>query len=148
MKIYSSIDHLSKLAACLGMGLEESDDETGFVLYDLRDPYVILACSSDPESPFELLGVADFLQRSLEGMDPAELGNESFEQVLSAEDCGLWLVCHALAVIARAANEFLVDDPAGTGEKVLELVYKRFHELLLTICQETREELTELASST
>ena len=66
---------LSRVAGCLGLGLEKRDQEgaAGFALFDLRDPSDVVVCSTDQDDPVTLDDVAAYLRERLENVDPDEL---------------------------------------------------------------------------
>ena len=66
---------LSRVAGCLGLGLEKRDQEgaAGFVLFDLRDPDNVVFYSMDPDDPVSLDDIAKYLRKRLENLDPDEL---------------------------------------------------------------------------
>lgn len=132
---------LSRIAGCIGLGLEEREGCEGFAIFDLRDPDTIMACSTDPEAPFDLGDVISSLRRILEEMDPAELAAESFDDILAEDDVGSWAVCYGLNLILTVTGEYLPEKPIS--DQIADLAYREFHETLLQILTEAEESLKE-----
>lgn len=131
---------LIRVAGCLGLGLEEREGYEGFILYDLRDPDDVVLCSSEPGEPCELSQVAGYLHRVLKEMDPVEIGNERFDRVLHPYDQGRWAYLYGLSVILSTVSYYASDE---LENRIADLVYTRFVEILTEIVEDTQAELLE-----